>query len=220
VADLAPLWRAHTRALGDLLSEALAHGGELRRAALTALDSRSDGPGLGALAPEGEGAPSADLALALREIALPLADRLVTLLDDPEAGVRAAALRVLAKLDDDRVTPNRVAEAVRDGSTALAGAAVVAAQRLARSRSPLGPAIATSVAPLLSDDGAPHSWRRRLAAVEVLSVLGPPGRPYLEHAAVDRQALVRAAARKALGRPDEVPQRNPHFQIQRAGKSS
>ncbi|HEY5088927.1 MAG TPA: HEAT repeat domain-containing protein, partial [Polyangia bacterium] len=93
--DLAPLWRGHTRALEDLLAESLAHDGDLRRAALAALDSRTDGPGLGALAPEAEGAPSPDTALALREIALPLADRIAALLDDPAVEIRAAALRVL-----------------------------------------------------------------------------------------------------------------------------
>jgi tetratricopeptide (TPR) repeat protein len=200
--DLSGLWRAHTRLLQDLLGEALDQGGDLRGEALAALDMRGDGPGLGALAPERD--TSADLAFALREIALPLADRVAALLDDPEVAVRAAALRILAKLEDGRVSPARVAEAVRDGSAALAGAARVAAHRLARARPPLGPPLALAVAPLLSEEGAPASWRQRFAAVEVLAELGAPGRPYLERAAADRHAVVRQAALEALGRSDGI----------------
>ncbi len=202
--DLAPLWRSQTRALGDLLSDALSHAGDLRRAALAALDSRSDGPGLGALAPEGPASQSPDTALALREIALPLADRVAALLDDPAVGIRASALRVLAKLDDERVTPARLAEFVGEGSAALAGAAAIAARVIARARPRLVPAIAGAIAPLLSDDESPRSWHRRFAAVEVLAALGPPARPALERAASDPHAVVRDAAREALGRLSET----------------
>jgi len=202
--DLAPLWRGQTRALENLLAESLAHEGDLRRAALAALDSRSDGPGLGALAPEADGAPSPDTALALREIALPLCDRVAALLDDPAAGIRASALRVLAKMDDERVTPARLAEAVRDGSAALAGAAILATHEMARARPLLRPAIAMAVAPLLSDNESPGAWRRRFAAVEVLAALGPPGRTYLGPATADRHPVVRQAAREALGQSDPV----------------
>ena len=202
--DLAPLWRDHTRALEDLLAESLARPGDRRRAALAALDGRTDGPGLGALAPEGDVAAGPDTALALREIALPLADRVAALLDDPAVDIRAAALRVLAKIDDERVTPARLADAVRDGSAALAGAAILAAHGVARARPLLGPAIAGAVAPLLSDNGSPGAWRRRFAAVGVLAALGPSGRAYLWPATTDRHPLVRQAAREALARSDRV----------------
>jgi tetratricopeptide (TPR) repeat protein/HEAT repeat protein len=202
-ADLARLWRAHTRTLADLLGETLTHGGELRRDALAVLDSRRDGPGLGALAPQTDAQPSAELASALREVALPLAERLAILLDDPDPEIRGAALRVLAKLDDARATPARVADAVADGSPPLTGAAVVAARQIRRSRPPLAASIAAAVGPLLSEDATAASWRRRLAAVEVLAELGPPGRPFLDRAAADRHPVVRQAAREALTRSDE-----------------
>ncbi len=199
--DLAPLWRGQTRTLEDLLAEALSHGGARRRAALAALDSRSDGPGLGPLAPEQGDRTSPDVALALREIALPLADRVASLLDDPETAVRAVALRVLSKLDDERATPARLMEAVRDGSAALADAAADVARRLAQHRPLLGPALAAGVAPILGDDESPGGWRRRYAAVEVLAALGPAGRPYLERAVADPHPVVSGAARAALGQP-------------------
>lgn len=201
-ADLAPLWRAHIRGLADLLGETLTRGGELRRDALAVLDSRRDGLGLGALAPQTDAQPSADLAAALREVAVPLADRLAILLDDPDPEIRGAALRVLAKLDDARATPARVADAVADGSAALHEAAVVAARQLRRSRPPLTASVAAAVGPLLSEDATATSWRRRLAAVEVLAELGPPGRPYLDRAAADRHPVVRQAARESLARSD------------------
>ena len=55
-ADLTPLWRAHTRELQDLLAEAIARGGDARHDALAALDSRPDGPALGALTPDTDAA--------------------------------------------------------------------------------------------------------------------------------------------------------------------
>jgi predicted Zn-dependent protease len=201
--DLTPLWRGQTRALEDVLTEALSLGGRPRRAALIALDARPDGPGLGALAPAGSGPLSQDAALALREIVLPLADPIAALLDDPEVAVRAAALRILAKLDDDRVTPARLADAARDGSTALAGAASMGARLRARTRPLLGSTIAAAISPLLSDDGAPGAWRRRYAAVEVLAAVGSPGRAELQRAARDPDAVVRQAARDALGQLTE-----------------
>ena len=187
----------------DLLGESLTRGGELRRDALAVLDSRRDGPGLGALASQTDAQPSADLAAALREVAVPLADRLAILLGDPDPEIRGAALRVLAKLEDARATPARVADAVADGSPPLAEAAVVAARQLQRSRPSLAAAVAAAVGPLLSEDASAASWRRRLAAVEVLAELGPPGRPYLDRAAADRHPVVRQAARESLARSDQ-----------------
>jgi predicted Zn-dependent protease/HEAT repeat protein len=195
-ADLAPLWRGHTRELQDLLADALARGGDARHEALAALDARADAPALGALTPEGDVAVSAETAAAVREVVQPIADKLASLLDDAEPDTRAAALRVLAKLGDERVTPARIATAAFDGSTAMAAAAVLAAARLAGLRPAVAPLIATALAPVLSDE----SWRRRIAAVETLAVLGPAGVPLLERTRNDKHAVVRGAAMDALAR--------------------
>ena len=193
-ADLAPLWRGHTRELQDLLADALARGGDPRHEALTALDGRLDAPALGALTPEPDVALSAETAAAVREVVLPMADKLAALLDDAEPETRAAALRVLAKLGDDRVTPTRIATAAFDASPPMAAAAVVAAARLTGMRPAVAPAIATALAPVLGDE----SWRRRIAAVDALAVLGPAGLPLLERARNDKHAVVRGAAVEAL----------------------
>ena len=209
---LTPLWRAHTGEIDAILADALAHGGRARLAALDALDARTDGPGLGALtAPEGS--PSAkEAALAAREIAWPLADEVAGALDDPDRRSRAAALRVLAKLDDERLSPERLAEAVADGAPLLADAAVTAAEILVRAHPALGAPIAAAIAPLLTDDGARASalsWGSRLSAVELLAALGPPGLTSLDRAATDRNALVRAAALEAIARARSVGTRPP-----------
>jgi predicted Zn-dependent protease len=197
--DLAPLLRARTGEVDGILGEALARGGALRRAALEALDARADGPGLGALLPA-DPLP-AETASVLREIAWPLADGVAAALEDPDRRSRAAALRLLAKLDDDRLTPARLAEAVRDGAPALADAAVMAARLLVRAHPASVPAIAAAIAPLAADDnGGTGSWTSRLAAVQLLAALGPAGLSALDHAVADRNPLVRAAAIEALGR--------------------
>ena len=193
-ADVSSLWRAHTRDLQDLLAEALARAGDVRREALAALDSRADGPALGPLTPEAAAPLSPEAAAATREIVAPLADRLAALLDDADADTRATALRLLVKLGDDRVTPARIAAAAADGSPLLAGAATFAAVRVSRARPGSAPAIAAALAPALSDD----SWHRRLAAVEALAALGPPGLTLLERTRSDRHAIVRAAVLAAL----------------------
>ena len=195
-ADLAPLWRGHTRELQDLLADALARGRDARHEALAALDARLDAPALGALTPEPDVALSPETAAAVREVVLPMADKLAALLDDAEPETRAAALRVLAKLGDDRVTPARIATAAFDASAPMAAAAVVAAARLIGTRPAVAPAIATALAPLLGDE----SWRRRIAAVETLAVLGPAGVPLLERTRNDKHAVVRGAAVEALAR--------------------
>ena len=188
------LWRAHTRDLQELLAEALTRGGDVRREALAALDSRADGPALGPLTPEATASLSPEAAAATREIVAPLADRLAVLLDDGDADTRATALRLLVKLGDDRVTPARIAAAAADGSPLLAGAATFAAGRVARVRPAGAAAIAAALAPALGDE----SWYRRLAAVEALTALGPPGLVLLERARGDRHAVVRAAVLAAL----------------------
>jgi len=197
--DLTPLLRARTGEVDAILGEALAHGGPARRAALEALDARADGPGLGALVPAD--ALPAETANVLREIAWPLADGIAAALEDPDRRSRAAALGLLAKLDDERLTPARLAEAVRDGAPALADAAVAAARLVVRLHPASAPAIAAAVAPLaLEENGAPGSWASRLAAVQLLSALGPAGLAPLDRAVADRNPLVRAAAAEALGR--------------------
>jgi HEAT repeat protein len=194
--DLAPLWRGHTRELQDLLADALARGGEARHEALAALDNRPDAPALGALTPEADVALSPETTAAVREVVQPIADKLAALLDDAESDTRATALSVLAKLGDDRVTPARIATAAFDASPAMAAAAVLAAARLAGMRPAVAPAIATALAPVLGDE----SWRRRIAAVETLAVLGPAGVPLLERTRHDKHAVVRGAAVEALAR--------------------
>jgi tetratricopeptide (TPR) repeat protein len=192
--DVSPLWRTHTRDLQELLSDALARGGDARREALAALDGRADGLSLGPLTPEAAASLAPETVAATREVVAPLADRLGSLLDDADPDTRAGALRVLVKLGDDRVTPARIAAAASDGSPALAGAAVFAAVRSARTRPASATAIVAALAPALADE----SWHRRLAAVETLSALGPPGLAALERARSDRHAVVRAAVLAAL----------------------
>jgi HEAT repeat protein len=195
-ADLTPLWRAHTRELQDLLAEALARGGDARHDALAALDSRTDAPALGALTSEADATLSADTAAATHEIVQPLADKLVSLLDDADVEVRATALRLLAKLGDDRVTPARIAAAAFDAAPVNAAAAAFAAARVTAVRPSQATAIAAALAPVLGDD----SWRRRMAAVDALAEVGPAGVALLERTRADKHAVVRAAAVDALAK--------------------
>ncbi len=198
--DLTPLWRTHTGEIDAILSEALRRGGSARRAALEALDARTDGLALGALAPMGDAPSTPETAVAAREIGWPLADGIAPALDDPDRRTRALALRVLAKLDDERLTPARIADAVADGAPVLTNAALSAAQILVRAHPASAAPIAGAVAPLVIDDGSAASWSCRLAAVELLALLGPPGLPPLGRAVNDRNALVRAAALEAVDR--------------------
>jgi tetratricopeptide (TPR) repeat protein len=208
-ADLTPLLGTQAGEIDALLGEALARGGAARRAALDALDARADGPGLGALAPVGSAPLPAAATAALREIAWPLADRIAAGLDDPDRRVRAAALRVLAKLDDERLSPAQLAEAVTDGAPVLGDAAVTAARILVQAHPPLAAPLAAAIVPLLTDENT-VSWSSRLSAVELLAVLGPAGLPGLERAASDDHPLVRAAAADALARAHEAGPKAPH----------
>ena len=203
-ADPSLAWRSRVPEIARLLGEALASPGDGRRAALRALDSRADEPGLGELAPMGDEPISPETAQATREIAAALGDAVADLLDDPERGVRAAALSVLSKLGDRRVDPRRVAAAVADGDADLAEAAVTAARLLPRTNPAGAGAMAAAVTPLARDDGHGSAWRTRLTAVRVLAELGPAGHEGLRAAAADRNPLVRAAARaaEARRRPD------------------
>ncbi len=87
---------------------------------------------LGALAPTGDAEVEPETAVAAREIAWPLADGIAPALDDPDRPTRALALRVLAKLGDERLTPARLADALADGAPVLADAALSAARILVR----------------------------------------------------------------------------------------
>ena len=128
---------------------------------------------------------------------MPIADRLASLLDDADAETRAAALRVLAKLGDERVTPARIATAAYEAIEPRSRrAAAFAAARVTGTRPALAPAIAAALAPVLGDE----SWRRRMAAVDALAGLGPAGVPLLERTRADKHAVVRAAALEALAR--------------------
>jgi HEAT repeat protein len=195
-ADLAALWRAHTRELQELIADALARGGEARHEALAALDARPDGPALGALTPEADVGLSAETAAAVREVVQPMADKLAALLDDGDPETRALSLRLLAKLGDERVTPGRIATAAFDGAPALAGAAAFAAGRSANLRPATAVAIAAALGPVLGDE----SWRRRMAAVGALAALGPAGVTLLERTRNDKHPVVRAAALEALAK--------------------
>jgi len=195
-ADLTALWRAHTRELQDLLADALGRGGEARRDALAALDSRADGPAMGALTPDADVGLGPETVAATREVVQPLGDKLALLLDEPDIETRAAALRLLAKLGDDRVTPARIAAAAFDASPSLAAAAAFAAARVSAARPTQAAAIAAALGPVLGDD----SWRRRIAAVDALAGVGPAGVALLERTRGDRHAVVRAAAVDALAK--------------------
>jgi tetratricopeptide (TPR) repeat protein len=203
--DLAPLLRAKSGEIDALLADALGRGGAARRAALAALDARPDGPGLGALVTAGPLPP--ETQAALREIAWPLSDGIAAALDDPDGRTRAAALRLLAKLDDERLTPARLGEAIANGEPVLAEAAVAAARIVVRAHPPLAAQIAAAIGPLAVEEGgsAAGSWSSRLAAVELLAVLGPAGLPPLDRASGDRNPLVRSAALEALGRARGAP---------------
>lgn len=200
--ELKTLWQVHAKELQEALGQALSAGREARLEALLALDAHPDRIALGALSEDEESSKAAESAQALRELVLPLADRLFALLDDPEADVRATALRVLVKLGDERVlTGPRIATAINDDSVAVTAAGTMAAARVARERPALIPNVAASIAPALGDE----SWRRRLAAVETLNALGPSTAAVLERARGDRNAIVRAAARAAPWRTISAP---------------
>ena len=140
---------------------------------------------------------SAETAAAVREVVLPMADKLAALLDDAEPETRAAALRVLAKLGDERVTPARIATAAFDASPAMAAAAVVRRRAPDRHaarpwRRPSRPRWRRARRRLV----APAHRRRRCAR-------GPrPGRCSAARARARRQARGRArrAAVEALAR--------------------
>src|SRR6185369_4045871 len=176
---------------------------------LRALDNEADAAAAGAPAPTGDHGVASDATVAAREIAWPLADGIAVGLDDPDRQTRALTLRVLAKLGDERLTPARLADAVADGAPVLADAALSATQILLRTHPDLAAPIAGAVAPLVSASRSATSWGGRLAAVQLLAMLGPPGLPALDRAMDDPNAVVRAAALAAVNRARSSGPRPP-----------
>ena len=115
----------------------------------------------------------------------------------PDADTRATALRVLAKLGDERVTPARIAAAAFDAAPALAAAAAL--RRRPRHRRAARP-------------GAGDRGRARAGAGRRFMAAPPgrgrcagrcwarPGSPLLERTRADKHAVVRAAALDALAK--------------------
>ena len=194
--ELLPVVRTHTAVIQGALSESLAEGGDSRREALSALDRTDDGLALGALPLEGDGGTPAEIAVTVREIVAPLADRFAALTDDEDEVVRAATLRLLAKLGDPRVTPARLARALADRSPLVTSAGVFATGISGRDHRANAAPFVLGFAPLLSS----ASWRQRLAAVEALGTLGPAARTALDRVRSDPHPLVRSAAVDALTR--------------------
>ena len=128
----------------------------------------------------------------IREIVLPLADRVAALLDEPDVEIQASALRVLAKLGDERVTPGAGGGRRLRTDPRCARPPPRSPPPASRASAPAPPRrIAGALAPVLSDE----SWRRRLAAVEALAALGRArARRTLERARADKNPIVRAAA--------------------------
>jgi tetratricopeptide (TPR) repeat protein/HEAT repeat protein len=193
-ANPSTIWLERTRDLGAILNAALARPGPRQRRALEALDSRQDGPGLGPLVPGGVAPlPAATLA-AVREVANGSRDRVATLMDDANPEIQALALSVLAKIDDARVTPDRLAVAAASAPP-LRNAAILAARR----RVLRAPGSARSLAQSLEAAlGARKGWESRLGLVDALAVVGVSGAPVLERALRDPSPMVRAAAADAL----------------------
>ena len=200
-----PLWRAHTRRDRRASWPTPSPAAAVRAAPPSTRSTRGPTARAGrAGAAGGRALPPEQAASAAREIAWPLADQVAAALDDPDRRTRAAALRVLAKLDDERLTPARLAEAVADGAPLLADAAVDG--RPDPGSGPSGARRANRRRDRPAADRrrlvAAASWSCRLSAVELLAALGPAGLPPLDRAASDRNALVRAAA---LERPRPSP---------------
>jgi tetratricopeptide (TPR) repeat protein len=217
-ADTATLWRDDPRLVAGLLASALRDAPARRLAALAALDSRDDGPGLGPLVATGAAPLSAPTSSAVVAVGDALRDALASNLDDDDAAVRAAALRVLVKCGDARATVRRVALAAAAGPEEREAAVAVArrwnvaspsdARALANAlTSTLAAAEATAVArdragepsaARTADRTADRSWEARLGVVDALAAMGSFGAAGLQRALGDESVLVRAAATAAL----------------------
>jgi tetratricopeptide (TPR) repeat protein len=201
-ADTTSLWRDDPSLVARILSQSLRGDPGRRLAALTALDGRDDGFGLGQLAPAGSSPLAPAAATALAAISGATRDEVAARLDDDVPEVRAGALRVLAKADDARVTERRVALAA-GGRPVERAAAVAVARRWAAKAPAAARALAAELAAALSTrapapEGANGSWEARLGFVDALAATGPAGIAGLESARSDGNVLVRAAAAAAL----------------------
>jgi tetratricopeptide (TPR) repeat protein len=202
--DAASTWRDDPRLVATVVADALRDAPERRLAALAALDSRDEGLGLGPLVASGSLPLPPATTAAIAAVATASRDAIAARLDDDVAAIRAAALRVLAKAGDARVTPRHVALAASAGPEERA-AAVTVARRWAAAAPAAARALADELSTALTTRAAtpeggssPAPWEARLGLVEALAATGPAGLAGLEHARSDASLLVRAAAAAAL----------------------
>ena len=202
-ADRAALWVDHAGTTGRILARALGQSRQSRLRALAALDDCDDGLALGVLTPGGAGKLAPASTAALEELVRGLSAQLFPLVDDADPSVQGAAMRVMAKLGDDRLTPVKIVAVVSRAPTVLADAAAFAANRWI-TRHPDGAVELVAAAGTALTD--PSSVERRVATIEVLRRCGDGrGRP-LEAALTDQSSFVRAAAVEALAdREASVP---------------
>jgi HEAT repeat protein len=197
-ADRTATWTSRAAAVERILSEALAGSPSARAAALAALDSRDDGPGLGALAPEAKAAVAPAGAAALRRLGAALRGRVAVLLTDGSPDVRSLALRVDSKLGDPALKPAVIVATLGTVPGSVRDAAVFALRQHVAAHPDAAPAATRALAAFIAE--APASWERRLVAVDLLLAVGAPARPLLEEqAARDASPFVRSAAVLALG---------------------
>ncbi|HEV3031647.1 MAG TPA: hypothetical protein VG319_08375, partial [Polyangia bacterium] len=204
-ADATVLWRDDTRPVLNALERALRDTGWQRRAALAALDGRLDGPGLAPLVAGAATPVVPATAAAVAAIAAATRDAVAARLDDGEVGVRAAALRVLAKSDDPRVTLHRLVRAAAGGPEEREAAAAVArrwAQTSPSAARALAEALTSAFAAQPASSGD-EAWQARLGIVRALAATGGPSVTGLHRALGDPNLLVRAAAAAALAVPTE-----------------
>jgi hypothetical protein len=193
--DLEALWTEDIAELGKRLGHALDGGGDARRRALLALDTREGGGvGLGVLTGPGTVPPSASAAAALRALGERLRDKVAAALDDADPETRLVALRVATRLLDPRVTVWHLQAVLArptpgaESAVRLAATAQIQAGRIDR------PALVQALRPGLSDG----AWERRLAVVHLLELALPAARAELSRALSDPSPFVRAAAANAL----------------------
>jgi len=194
-SDRTTLWIDHASVVGQILARGLGQSRETRLRVLTLLDSRDDGLALGALTPTAPAKPRPPSMAALEELVHGLAAQLLALVDDADPTVQAPALRVMAKLGDNRITPAKIIALINRAPTLLADAAGFATARWI-ARHPDGAAGFVALASAALNDGGPVE--RRLATVEVLRQAGGEARRPLEAALADQSPFVRVAAVEAL----------------------
>ncbi len=137
------------------------------------------------------GAPREALEVAARIGDARLAEPAHGRLDDPDAGVRAWAVRVLGALGGERHAA-AVVERLEDPASEVRAAAAVALGRLGHW--PAAPALAAAL----------HDpvWQVRRDASLALRALGPAGQLLLQRALRDEDAFARDMARQTLDLPE------------------